>query len=76
MQEQMDTICKDISEIKTDVAVMKVDVAHHIKRCDLLEDSVEVLKKNSAMAQGAVYFIGFVATLATIVDVYLKISHH
>ena len=73
IQDKQDQIINDLSDIKVDIAEIKVDVAHHIKRCDLLEQSVDILKSETSMARGALYAIGLLGTLATIADVYFKI---
>jgi len=65
---KLDKICTDITEIKA-------DLKYHVHRTDLLETSVEVLKKDSNLARGAIYFVGFLGTLASIVDIALKIFH-
>jgi hypothetical protein len=64
-----------LQQIAVDIAEIKVDLSYHIKRCDLLETSVEVLKKDSNRAKGAIYFIGFLGTVASITDVVIKIFH-
>jgi len=74
--DKLDCISKDINYIKTDIAVVRTDLNYHITRTNLLEDSVEILKKDSNLARGAIYFVGFLGTLATITDVLVKLFHH
>lgn len=45
IKSKLDKISDDIVEIKITLASQAVDVAHHIKRSDLLEEKLEVLKQ-------------------------------
>lgn len=44
MQDDIKAIREHISEIKQDIAAIKVDVHHHIKRSDAHEGQIERLK--------------------------------
>ena len=65
-----------LEQIAVDIAEIKVDLKYHVHRTDLLESSVEVLKRDSTLARGAIYFVGFIGTLATITDVCIKLFRH
>lgn len=71
--EQMDKIADDISTIKTDIALIKNDLGHHIKRTDLAERSIELLreeivpvKTHVARVDGILRFIGLVGIVVGI----------
>ncbi len=72
--QKLDRLVEDISSIKVDLSAMKKDVAHHIKRSDLtdenlklLRDDVKPLQKHAAMVEGALKLIGIASLIAGIV---------
>jgi len=77
----------DISEIKTEQAVMKLDVKHHVHRSDLLEDLVahldesriQPIEKELAEIKGArksaSWIIGTIITLAATIAAFLLLKH-
>ena len=40
MEDKIDKIMEDMGALKVDVAVIRVDLNHHIKRTDMLQDIV------------------------------------
>ena len=67
--KRIEDIAEDIAEIKTSIAEIKVDVRHHIRRTDQLEDRVLTLNVTKERLLGAVGFIGFLATILAIARV-------
>lgn len=57
---KLDSIKEDIAEIKLSQARTELDVAHHIKRTDLLEDMVKELKKIVDWLAAPIYLTRFV----------------
>lgn len=43
--DRLDKISQDIAEIKTSQKVMERDIAHHIKRTDLAEQNLDLLRQ-------------------------------
>lgn len=80
MNEILTKIKDDIAEIKTSQKVMEKDIAHHIYRTDLAEQSISLLrddmkpiKKHVAMLEGGLKLLGIVSLLAAITVSMLKI---
>lgn len=59
--DKLDKICTDIAEIK-------VDLREHVRRTELLEDSVDELKKQSYQIKGAAAFIKLMGIFAAIAE--------
>lgn len=72
IEEKQDRIAELISHINVTLGEQHVDIKHHIKRTDLLEIIVNNLKKQVDMASGALKFIGLVAVLVSIAEVFMK----
>lgn len=49
--------------------LLQRDVKYHIKRTDILQESVRPVVKYFYMVQGVALFLGFVATISTIIAV-------
>ncbi len=64
---KLDVIQKDVSEIKTHLAVYNEQLKIHIKRSELLEDKLEPVEKHVAMVSGALKLIGVLAMIASII---------
>lgn len=46
IKNKLDKISDDIVEIKVTLAAQHADIAHHIKRSDLLEDKMDIMKQD------------------------------
>lgn len=68
----LEKIDENVNEIKLDIAEMKVDVRHHIKRSDAHEDNIIRLVKFKERVMGGVALITFISTLITIYMVFKK----
>ena len=80
IKESIEEIKKDIGEIKTSQKVMERDIAHHIKRTDIAEENLKLLRgdlrpveDHVAMMNGALKFLGIVSVLVAIVSGIFKI---
>jgi hypothetical protein len=58
--EKLEKTREDIGDIKASQARMEVDVRHHIKRTDLLEETVKELKKIVDWLAAPVYLVRWV----------------
>lgn len=58
----------DITEMKVDIAEIKVNLAHHIKRTDDLQEIVEPLVTLRAEIKGVVKLVYLIAALAAILE--------
>jgi hypothetical protein len=67
IKEKLENIIENITEIKTDMAEMKVDVRHHIKRSDAHEDMILKLSITKERLLGAVGFIAFISTILAVI---------
>ena len=63
-----DRVRLDLSEIKTDIAEMKVDLKHHVKRTDDLQKMVEPLVDLRKEIKGAINLIYLLAAIAAIIE--------
>lgn len=66
--DKLDLIQKDISEIKVSQARTEQDLKYHIKRTDLAEENIKLLRedikplaKHKAMFEGALKLIGILS---------------
>lgn len=79
-EEKLDKIVEDISEIKVTLAKQAVQLEHHIKRTDLNEENMELLRaefkpiqKHVDMFHGALKLIGGIAVVAGIARAIIEI---
>lgn len=80
IHEDIKEIKKDVSEIKINQAVMQLDVKHHIKRSDMLEDLIQHLDETKItplqaemnQIKGIYKFVMFLSLIATIVLVFVE----
>lgn len=54
IHEKLDKIIEEVTEVKIDQAKMRVSVDYHIKRSDLNEENIEMLRKSTQLAFEAV----------------------
>jgi hypothetical protein len=59
---------KDIAKIQVDIAEIKVDLKHHVKRTDDLQNMVQPLVDLRREIKGVVKLIYLISALATIVE--------
>lgn len=63
LEKMMVEVHKDMSVMIADIAAIKTDLKEHMRRTAVNETKLQYLQKQVFMAQGAVAFIGTVATI-------------
>ena len=66
IEEKLDKIDGRIDNIDKHLAVYNAQLKFHIKRTDMLEQEIKPLKAGLIKAQGAMMFIGVLATVVSI----------
>lgn len=62
---KIDKISSDIVDIKVTLGKQEENINHHIKRSDLLETQVDLLKNEVAKSKGAKDFLVFAAKIGS-----------
>lgn len=65
---KVDEIIEKLAEINISIVKIEVDVAHHIKRTDLLEEQVSPMKKHADELSGVVKFLKLLGIIITLVE--------
>lgn len=71
LRDTLDRITNNQAKIMADMEVIKVDLLHHIKRTDRLEEELKPIVKIYYFLQGAGVVIGVLAALAAIAKLFL-----
>ena len=66
IEEKLDKIDRRIDNIDKHLAVYNTQLKFHIKRTDMLEEEIKPLKAGVIKAQGAMMFVGVLATVISI----------
>ena len=66
IEEKLDNIDRRIDYIDKHLAVYNTQLKFHIKRTDMLEEEIKPLKAGVIKAQGAMMFVGVLATVISI----------
>ena len=66
IEEKLDKIDSRIDNIDKHLAVYNAQLKFHIKRTDMLEQEIKPLKAGLIKAQGAMMFVGVLATAISI----------
>lgn len=74
VEDKIDKIVEDISEIKVTMARNTGSLETHIRRTELLEGRLEPVEKQSNMILGAAKLIGIIAAIAAIVEVIVNLK--
>ena len=81
LYEKVEQVAQDQSEMKVTLAGQAVQLENHVKRTQLAEENIEILRKDLKpveshvnMVNGALKFIGILASLAAIVKIVIEIS--
>jgi hypothetical protein len=61
-------LIRDTAVVKENIKEIQEDLAYHIRRTELNEQSIDVLKKHMWMSTGAVGAVGVFVTLITILS--------
>lgn len=73
IENKIDKIVEDISEIKTITAKQQVSLDYHIKRTDLLEEKLEPVESHVKLISAFFKIIGGIAVIAGIVSVIIQV---
>jgi archaellum component FlaC len=76
MEDKIDRIGGEVSEVNIHIAEIKKDLRYHIKRTDLLEAEVKPIKKHVIMVSGVVKFFGLVSFLIALIEGILTMLGH
>lgn len=68
LNDKIDEIIDKLASINVSIAKMEVDVAHHIKRTDLLEEQVEPMKKHADELAGVIKFLKISGVIVGIIE--------
>ena len=71
IEEKLDKIDERIDNIDKHLAVYNSELKFHIKRTDLLEQELQPIKSSLVKAQGALCFIGIMATVVSVAVAFL-----
>ena len=66
IEEKLDKIDRRIDNIDKHLAVYNTQLKFHIKRTEMLEEEIKHLKSGLIKAQGAMMFVGVLATVISI----------
>lgn len=72
MENKLDKIQDDVTEIKVHLAEYNQQLQIHIKRSDALERKMEPIEKHVNMVNGALKFLGVLAAIVAIAEFFLK----
>ena len=64
------SVVKDVGEVRSDIAEIKVDLREHIRRTAALETKAEFHDRHVWLAYGAIGFLGMIVTLVKIYEVF------
>jgi hypothetical protein len=67
----LEKISDDIVEIKVTLAKQNESLAHHVKRTDLLEDKVDILREEVSKARSIKEFLLFAAKISPLIGVII-----
>lgn len=73
VEEKLDKVADDISQINITLAKQEVSLAEHIRRTNVLEQKLEPVEKHVAMVNGGLKIVGIVALLVGIIEGIVKI---
>ncbi len=65
---KVDEMLEKMGDMNVSIAKIQIDVAHHIKRTDLLEKQVGPMKEHASELKGAVKFLKLLAVIVAIVE--------
>ena len=66
IENKLEKIDERIDSIDKHLAVYNSQLRFHIKRTDMLEEELKPLKSSLIKAQGAIMFIGLLATVVSV----------
>ena len=73
VEDKLDKIDHRIDNIDKHLAVYNSALKFHIKRTDMLEQELKPIKSSLVKAQGALCFIGILATLVSVAVAFMGV---
>ena len=73
IEEKLDKIDGRIDNIDKHLAVYNSELKFHIKRTDMLEQELKPIKSSLVKAQGALCFIGIMATVVSVAVAFMGV---
>lgn len=73
VEDKLDKVADDISQINATLVGQAADIRYHIKRTDMLEAKIQPIEKHIIMFNGVLKFIGAIALFIGIIEGLLRI---
>ena len=73
LNQKLDKIDQRIDSIDKHLAVYNTELKFHVKRTDMLEEEIKPIKSSLIKAQGALCFIGIIATIVSVVIAFFGV---
>ena len=73
INQKLDKIDQRIDNIDKHLAVYNSELKFHIKRTDMLEQELKPIKSSLVKAQGALCFIGILATVVSVAVAFIGV---
>ena len=73
INQKLDKIDQRIDNIDKHLAVYNSELKFHIKRTDMLEQELKPIKSSLVKAQGALCFIGILATVISVTVAFIGV---
>ena len=73
VEDKLDKIDQRIDQIDKHLAVYNSELKFHIKRTDMLEQELKPIKSSLVKAQGALCFIGILATVVSVTVAFMGV---
>ena len=73
INQKLDKIDQRIDSIDKHLAVYNAELKFHVKRTDMLEEEIKPIKSSLIKAQGALCFIGIIATVVSVAVAFMGV---
>ena len=73
INQKLDKIDQRIDSIDKHLAVYNTELKFHVKRTNMLEEELKPVKSSLIKAQGALCFIGIIATIISVVVAFMGV---
>ena len=73
IDQKLDKIDQRIDSIDKHLAVYNTELKFHVKRTDMLEEELRPVKASLIKAQGALCFIGIIATIISVAVAFMGV---
>ena len=73
INQKLDKIDQRIDNIDKHLAVYNAELKFHVKRTDMLEEEIKPIKSSLIKAQGALCFIGIIATVVSVAVAFMGV---